>query len=53
MSGFKKPEGSKDQVNLLNSWYGFKKKIRLQNTGGSMYAEGNLRTAMRMFLQRK
>ena len=53
MSGFKKPEGSKDPSKPFRTpGMGFKKKNPGYRTpGGSMYAEGNLRTAMREFLK--
>ena len=53
MSGFKKPEGSKDPSKPFRTpGMGFKKENPGYRTpGGSMYAEGNLRTAMREFLK--
>ena len=53
MSGFKKPEGSKDPTKPFRTpGMGFKKENPGYRTpGGSMYAEGNLRTAMREFLK--
>ena len=52
-SGFKKPEGSKDPSKPFRTpGMGFKKENPGYRTpGGSMYAEGNLRTAMREFLK--
>jgi len=52
-SGFKKPEGSKDPTKPFRTpGMGFKKENPGYRTpGGSMYAEGNLRTAMREFLK--
>ena len=53
MMGFRKPTGSKDKAKPFQTpGMPFKKENPGYRTlGGSMYAEGNLRTAMRMFLQ--
>ena len=53
MMGFKKPTGSKEKTKPFQTpGMPFKKENPGYRTlGGSMYAEGNLRTAMRMFLQ--
>ena len=53
MMGFRKPEGSKDPTKPFRTpGMGFKKENPGYRTlGGSMYAEGNLRTAMREFLK--
>ena len=53
MMGFKKPEGSKDPTKPFRTpGMAFKKENPGYRTpGGSMYAEGNLRTAMREFLK--
>ena len=53
MMGFRKPEGSKDPSKPFRTpGMGFKKENPGYRTpGGSMYAEGNLRTAMREFLK--
>ena len=53
MMGFRKPTGSKDKAKPFQTpGMPLKKENPGYRTlGGSMYAEGNLRTAMRMFLQ--
>ena len=53
MMGFRKPTGSKEKTKPFQTpGMPFKKENPGYRTlGGSMYAEGNLRTAMRMFLQ--
>ena len=53
MIGFRKAEGSKDSTKPFRTpGMGFKKENPGYRTpGGSMYAEGNLRTAMREFLK--
>ena len=53
MMGFKKTEGSKDKTKPFKTpGMGFKKENPGYRTpGGSMYAEGNLRTAIRQFLK--
>ena len=53
MIGFRRAEGSKDPTKPFRTpGMGFKKENPNYRTpGGSMYAEGNLRTAMREFLK--
>jgi len=53
MMGFRKPTGSKDKAKPFQTpGMPFQRENPGYRTlGGSMYAEGNLRTAMRMFLQ--
>ena len=52
MMGFRKAEGSKDASKPFRTpGMDFQRKSSYRVPGGSMYAEGNLRTAMRMFLQ--
>jgi DNA-binding transcriptional MerR regulator len=53
MTGFRRPTGSKDKLKPFQTpGMGFKKENPGYRTpGGSMYAEGNLRTAMREFLK--
>jgi len=53
MMGFRKPEGSKDATKPFRTpGMPFKKENpNYRLPGGSMYAEGNLRTAMREFLK--
>ena len=53
MMGFKKPTGSKEKTKPFQTpGMPFQRENPGYRTlGGSMYAEGNLRTAMRMFLQ--
>ena len=53
MTGFRRPTGSKDKAKPFQTpGMPFQRENPGYRTlGGSMYAEGNLRTAMRMFLQ--
>ena len=51
-SGFRKSEGSKDASKPFRTpGMDYKRKSSYRIPGGSMYAEGNLRTAMREFLK--
>jgi hypothetical protein len=51
-SGFKKAEGSKDATKPFRTpGMDYKRKSSYRVPGGSMYAEGNLRTAIRQFLK--
>ena len=52
MMGFRKAEGSKDASKPFRTpGMDFQRKSSYRVPGGSMYAEGNLRTAMREFLK--
>ena len=52
MMGFRKAEGSKDTAKPFRTpGMDYKRKSSYRIPGGSMYAEGNLRTAMREFLK--
>ena len=52
MTGFRRSEGSKDASKPFRTpGMDYKKKSSYRVPGGSMYAEGNLRTAMREFLK--
>ena len=52
MTGFRRPEGSKDATKPFRTpGMDYKRKSSYRVPGGSMYAEGNLRTAMREFLK--
>ena len=52
MTGFRRSEGSKDASKPFRTpGMDYKRKSSYRVPGGSMYAEGNLRTAMREFLK--
>ena len=52
MIGFRRAEGSKDTAKPFRTpGMDYKRKSSYRVPGGSMYAEGNLRTAMREFLK--
>jgi hypothetical protein len=52
MMGFRKAEGSKDASKPFRTpGMDYKRKSSYRIPGGSMYAEGNLRTAIRQFLK--